>query len=330
MTSAPCRRRRRTRSMPVGPWRDARHHVSVASGDWGDRAAALREALELQPASFRGWPSGGPSQDLLLLKTRQSALRGHVDWVDWFRERRDDNFVSLAPGAVAQPMPVRFTHSCNHGLADEGSATFWPSSQPSSRLPSPRSPSTQPPSLMRPSLEPCGARPSANSIGLDRPNSSATPQELSAPGSLCDASVQAVLQPHEMFGQPWWDFYIEAAAKRLVSFVDLESAYILAVRRRAAEFATHGTLPEAAMSPAARGSHTMPVWPTRHHRLEELLQRMREANSKLNDPSTKCCPTGLEAMAFAGVADANIAARSPAADTPENSVHELLPPATAT
>lgn len=35
-----------------------------------------------EPQHRRGWPTGGPAQDGLMLRARQSKSRGHVDWVD--------------------------------------------------------------------------------------------------------------------------------------------------------------------------------------------------------------------------------------------------------
>lgn len=87
----------------AGLWRDSRHHATHSlsgSSWWNAQAAALCEAVrsygndceardgspKLPAPCYHGWPSGGPSQDLLLLKMRQSRFQGHVDWVSWTRE----------------------------------------------------------------------------------------------------------------------------------------------------------------------------------------------------------------------------------------------------
>lgn len=71
------------------PWNHTKQHaVHRLKAEWWD------PYIEKQPVSpaegelpdYTGWPTAGPSSDVMLLKTRSSAVAGHVDWVGWTRE----------------------------------------------------------------------------------------------------------------------------------------------------------------------------------------------------------------------------------------------------
>eukprot|EP00435_Cladocopium_sp_Y103_P029020 s2272_g7.t1 len=71
------------------PWNHTKQHaVHRLKAEWWD------PYIDKQPVSpaegelpnYTGWPTAGPSSDVMLLKTRSSAVAGHVDWVGWTRE----------------------------------------------------------------------------------------------------------------------------------------------------------------------------------------------------------------------------------------------------
>mmetsp|Transcript_34055 Transcript_34055/g.86163 ORF Transcript_34055/g.86163 Transcript_34055/m.86163 type:complete len:222 (+) Transcript_34055:70-735(+) len=114
-------------------WHPAGRHRSQRSRRGSCKQAEVgHERLQHPDADalpwYHGWPSGGPSQDLLLLKTRQARLQGHVDWVRWSKEVADED-MSIA-ATPHPPRPMRAQWCPNYGVVGQDGSIIWPSEDP--------------------------------------------------------------------------------------------------------------------------------------------------------------------------------------------------------
>jgi len=76
------------------PWRPEAQAVEV-------RVAAKAASRELE--WYRGWPSSGPAEDDLLLRTRTCSREGHIDWCHWAKGLRLQQKQEHLPCCTALP-----------------------------------------------------------------------------------------------------------------------------------------------------------------------------------------------------------------------------------
>lgn len=141
-SSAPAPPRRRGRGgsgckRSQEAWRPAGFHTNpTGHGESSEELEAsfcssqLQQSTVVEPEPslpwYNAWPSSGPSQDDLLLRTRMAKAQGHVDWVRWSKD------ASIAPsGTVAThyPVPLRADWCPNYGVVGEDGSIIWPSEE---------------------------------------------------------------------------------------------------------------------------------------------------------------------------------------------------------